>query len=248
MSDKKPKSFRTIVPNLSAHASKRISSSSSSKLADLGNAIVFILLIPLFLIAVLFGSIIHAITNRIRARKAAPESLSAEQLEHFLECANDGDAYAQWQLALYYEFGCDGAPNYDEAMKWYEFAALNGNTDAQFKMGSLYESGFEEAPFEGAANYEEAIEWYRLAASEGNAYAQFKLGKMFANGRRLEQDDVQAYFWCQLAAEFNGMSEGCDHTLEEEIYEALDELKSRMTDSEIEEADNLVEKSFSGSS
>ena len=87
-----------------------------------------------------------------------------------------------------------------------------------------------------------------MAAQQGHAHAQYNLGKMFANGYGVEQDDVQAWMWCSLAQEFNYMSMGTDHTLERQIDKILDELKGRMSDSEIEKARDLVENSFKATS
>ena len=115
-------------------------------------------------------------------------------------------------------------------------------TGAQIKLGLLYETGSGVT-----RNYEEATKWYRLAALDTDPLAQFNLGKMFANGYGVEQDDVQAWMWSLLAQEFNYMSMRTDHELEEQIDKMLDELKGRMTDSEIEEAKELVEQTFKSS-
>jgi TPR repeat protein len=96
----------------------------------------------------------------------------------------------------------------------------------------------------GSADIEEALKLYRMAALGGNPHAQFRLGEMHAKGDGVEKDDVQACMWCELANEFNYMSGGTDHVLEDQIEEFLFDLKERMTDSQVEEAKALVEKSF----
>lgn len=40
----------------------------------------------------------------------------------------------------------------------------------------------------------------RKAADHGNPYAQAILGTMYAKGQGFKTDQVQAYFWCKLAA------------------------------------------------
>ena len=39
-----------------------------------------------------------------------------------------------------------------------------------------------------------------MAAGQGHAAAQFNLGLLYANGRGVEQDNVQAHMWFNLAA------------------------------------------------
>ena len=249
MSDEKPDKFRIGVPDLSKHAGERTSPAKASRSvfveAAIGvvffsvTVILFLILIPFLLI----GFAIGAIINRLRGNSAARGYLSEEELEKLLEDANQGDTGAQYGLGHHYEARGVGTPNYEEAVKWYRMAASEGHPFAQFCLRSLYESGFGGTP-----DYEEEIEWYQNSASEGDAHAQFNLGKMFANGHGVEQDDVQAWMWCMLAQEFNYMSMGTDHELEERIDEMLDELKGRMSDSEIEKAKELVENSFKATS
>ena len=85
--------------------------------------------------------------------------------------------------------------DYVEAVKWYRLSAEQGNANAQFMIGLMYDRG-EGVP----ENDAEAVKWYRLAAEQGDAEAQYNLGNMYANGEGVPEDLVQAYRWFNLAA------------------------------------------------
>lgn len=73
--------------------------------------------------------------------------------------------------------------------------ANQGNADAQFVLGAMYENGNGVAQ-----NDAEAVRWYRVAAEQGNGYAQTNLGFMYANGRGVPVDHTEAVHWYRLAA------------------------------------------------
>ena len=62
--------------------------------------------------------------------------------------------------------GIGTAQDYAEAAKWYRKSAEQGNPQAQYSLGTLYEGGFG---VEQSA--EEAERWYRKAAEQGDADA-----------------------------------------------------------------------------
>jgi TPR repeat protein len=74
-------------------------------------------------------------------------------------------------------------------------AAEQGNADAQFNLGIMYDNG-EDVPQDHA----EAARWYRRAAEQGHAGGQFNLGTMYAFGEGVPQNDVEAMKWYRLAA------------------------------------------------
>ena len=57
--------------------------------------------------------------------------------------------------------------NKAEAVKWYQKAAEQGDTDAQFALGKCYYYGNGTE-----VNYETAARWIQKAAEQGNADAQ----------------------------------------------------------------------------
>jgi TPR repeat protein len=83
-----------------------------------------------------------------------------------------------------------------EEVSKYIKAAEQGDADAQFNLGVMYDKG------QGVAqDYSQAADWYRKAAEQGNANAQYNLGVMYLNGQGAPQDDSQAANWFRKAAE-----------------------------------------------
>jgi len=84
---------------------------------------------------------------------------------------------------------------YAIALKEFLPLAQQGNAEAQFKLGRLYQEG-EGVPQAGA----EAARWYRLAVAQGYAKAQYNLGVMYAYGQGVPTDYEEAIRWFRLAA------------------------------------------------
>jgi len=77
-----------------------------------------------------------------------------------------------------------------------EQKANQGNAEAQYKLGKLYENS-KGVP----QDYNKAIEWYTKAAEQGNSYAQYSLGKLYENSKGVPQDYNKAIEWYTKAAE-----------------------------------------------
>jgi hypothetical protein len=74
--------------------------------------------------------------------------------------------------------------------------ARDGDAEAQFMLGVLYDNG------RGVLrDYDEARRWYHLAARQGSAKAQYNLGTMYENGRGVRRNYGLAMNWYRLAAE-----------------------------------------------
>ncbi|MBE5938227.1 MAG: sel1 repeat family protein [Lachnospiraceae bacterium] len=63
--------------------------------------------------------------------------------------------------------------------------AINGNSDAQCRMGAFYAE-----PDTVHTDYLEAVKWYKVSASQGNSKAQFELGMLYDSGR-IKCDDYK---------------------------------------------------------
>ncbi len=73
--------------------------------------------------------------------------------------------------------------------------AEQGNSQAQFSLGSMYHKG-EGIPKDLA----KAVEWYQKAATQGDAFAQSALGGMYHKGEGVPEDVAKAIEWYQKAA------------------------------------------------
>ena len=85
--------------------------------------------------------------------------------------------------------------DYTTAFATWAKVAAQGNADAQFGLGGMYDNG------QGVLqDYNQALFWYRKAAAQGNVEAQFNLGLSYSKGRGVAQDNNQALLWFGKAA------------------------------------------------
>jgi Sel1 repeat len=104
--------------------------------------------------------------------------------------ADQGDADAQFALAMMYASGQGVRQNHVEAAKWLRRAADQGDVLSQSMLGIMYEAG-KGVPKDYAA----AMSWYRKAADQGDAFSQQNIGDMYANGLGVKQDYAAAVSW-----------------------------------------------------
>lgn len=107
--------------------------------------------------------------------------------------------------------------------------AEQGDTKAQFVLGSMYRDGRGVAK-----DLDEMIRWWRMAAEGHNVDAQFALGNVYSGGSGVAKDYVLAYMWfdilaAQEAQEFIGKIAASNRNA----------LKSFMTADEIAKAGQL---------
>ncbi len=86
--------------------------------------------------------------------------------------------------------------NYAQTIKILKPLAVQGNANAQYFLGSMYENG------QGVTqDYREAVKWYRQSAMQGDVNGQLALGAMYRNGIGVTKDHQEALKWYRLAAE-----------------------------------------------
>ncbi len=86
--------------------------------------------------------------------------------------------------------------DYATALREYRPLAKQGNAEAQFFLGVMYEQG-QGVP----QDYAKAVKWYRKAAEQGYADAQHTLGVMYEYGEGVPQDYAEAVGLWRKAAE-----------------------------------------------
>ncbi len=121
--------------------------------------------------------------------------------------ANAGYAAAQVQVGERYaqaaaaEHNRDrSAESYRQAAEWYRKAAEQKSVDGELHLAALYRDGGTGFP----RDMEQAAAWYRKAAEQGDVDAQATLGTLYSMGQGVPHDDVEAYFWFDLAASVEG--------------------------------------------
>ena len=124
---------------------------------------------------------------------------------------------ADFQKGFAAYMDCDFAA----ALREFRPLATQGNKDAQFNLGFMYEGG------EGVAQDDvQAAVWYRKSAEQGHSLAQHRLGISYREGIGVPKDYVQAHMWFNLAA--------CI------AAEDQDKLEELMTPDQITEAQRLA--------
>ena len=116
---------------------------------------------------------------------------SGPTVGNLVQAAFEGDVIAQLSVATMYE----ERRAYEDAAKWFKRAALQGNPDAQFKIGFFLSTGQG-----GTTNLVEAADWYERAASNKVARAQHNLAVCLEHGLGRDKDLIQALKWYREAA------------------------------------------------
>ena len=120
-----------------------------------------------------------------------------ETLSELQQRAESGDSDAQYDLAMRYWEGKEGAPKDDsKAFYWTKKAAEQGNAYAQSWVGYFYENAYGTARDFGEAAY-----WYRRSADQGNRFSQNNLGECYYYGRGVERSYEKAVLWYKKAAD-----------------------------------------------
>jgi TPR repeat protein len=127
-----------------------------------------------------------------RASDKVPLSTDAHAV---IKKAELGNANAQFNLGLLYEFGKGVTKNNEKAVYWYRKAADQGYAEAQNAMGAFYVAGNVLKQ-----DYKQAAYWFRKSAEQGNVEAQTKLGAMYFLGKGVTKDNSVAYFWGTIAS------------------------------------------------
>ena len=139
--------------------------------------------------------------------------------------------FSSYMAKADFQAGLDAinAKDFVTAIKELRPEAEQGNVDAQYMLGVLYDSG------EGVLEDDvEAVKWYRLAAEQGHTASQYMLGFQTAIGKGTQKDFVNAYMWINLAA-----AKG-----DEDAVIAKKTLQERMTQDQIQKAQKLSREWF----
>ena len=84
-------------------------------------------------------------------------------------------------------------------MRQLRIAARNGEAAAQFNLGVLYDSRFDDNGYAIEGDRAEAIKWLLAAAEQGLPRAQSRLAELYADGPNASENYVDACAWFLLA-------------------------------------------------
>jgi len=81
---------------------------------------------------------------------------------YFSKAANEGDPFAENELAYMYAAGKGTKRDYAQALRWYQRAAKHGLASAQYNLGLMYLMGLGTQP-----NKMLALKWFKTSATHG---------------------------------------------------------------------------------
>ena len=138
-------------------------------------------------VAVICGAAITWLDHEWKLKETAKVCLAS---------AEQGDAKAQYQLALLYHQGKGVPQDYAEALRWFRRSAEQGDAGGENGLGSsyLYSRGVQK-------DYAEALRWYRKSADQGYSKAELNLGIMYYQGYGVPQNNAEAARWYRNAAD-----------------------------------------------
>ena len=118
-------------------------------------------------VAVLLGSMGESWSADFqKGLTAAEQGDFATALREWTPLAEQGIAFAQFNLGVMYEKGQGVSQDYKTAVKWYRLSTKQGNAAAQSNLGTMYGTGNGVRK-----DYVRAHMWYNIAARSGNKVA-----------------------------------------------------------------------------
>ncbi len=122
--------------------------------------------------------------------------------------ANNGDAQAQFDLAMAYREGKDIGKDLPASFKWLKEAAKGGHVEARYEVARDYaveaegqrvmaRFGTPNAIMEFSRDYGFAVQWFHAAAQKGHVGAGLELAKLYFAGWGIKQNDAKAKEWAE---------------------------------------------------
>lgn len=112
----------------------------------------------------------------------------------YLEAAQKGHKAAQYDYAWMCKYGLGGEKNIEEAIYYFEQAAMQGSLLSRSELATLYQEPERR-------NYQKAFEWAKKAAEVGDAWGEFILGNLYFFGRGCEANLDKAVIYYRKAYE-----------------------------------------------
>ena len=182
----------------------------------------------LLLIFFMLGLVSVCLPQKVLA-VSSDEGITSFQL--YQQKANQGDADAQFNLAVMYYHGVETPQDTRYAIYWYTKAAEQGHVNAQYNLEKLYMYGYGK---EVRQDPKLAVYWLTKASEQGLVQAQYNLGHMYEWGDGGPQDYKLAFYWYTKAAELGNFF----------AKEDRDKMLERMSQSQIEEVQKLSKELY----
>jgi len=119
--------------------------------------------------------------------------------DELLNAAEAGDPDAQYRVADTYYRAPEGfiKDKDGETVRWYQKAADNGHTAAQYSLGVIYGEGRCGV----TKNLYKAFELFEKAANKGDVDSYYSLAMAYCNGEGVAQNPEKAFEWMKKFSE-----------------------------------------------
>ena len=124
-----------------------------------------------------------------------PFTIQAQTISQLQTLASQGNADAQYRLALRYAKGTDIKQDFKKAFYWLSQASGQEHPDAMNYLGLCYCNGIGTEK-----NLTKAYDLFYESAAKDNKEGQYNLGYCFYYGEGTPQDFAQAVYWFEKAA------------------------------------------------
>jgi TPR repeat protein len=152
--------------------------------------------------------------------------------------AQQGNHYSEFELGRFYRAGYLGAPDYDQAIAWFQKAAAANYGPADQFLGEMYETG-KGVSLDPA----QAAMHYQRAADLGVSGAIQKLGEIYRDGTGVASDLVKACMWFTVGAKMGAAeSESALEILRPKLTEAQRQMAASTANSWIVEHPDAMEQ------
>lgn len=185
----------------------------------------------------------------------APSAVGPPKWDELLEAAEDGEATAQYLVALRYGKGEGVERDPERALEWMTRAAENGHLEAQAGLGVYFtgEGQTQEnrdnamlwlqraaerrhamaAVQLGVLNVDagqgqQALRWFRIAADSGDKDLQLAFSDMLEKGDGVPLNLTEAYYWSVVASRDESVEPVTQTALGNRLgAKAMDEIRAR---------------------
>ncbi|QML55459.1 sel1 repeat family protein [Escherichia coli] len=180
----------------------------------------------------------HELYDSIYDGKPAPDVISTLH-----KMAESGDVDAQSLLGWeYYQPRYDTKPNVQEAIRWFELAAKQGDEEAPLALGDIYYEGEQVR-----VDYAKAYALFNQATRRSVNLAWSRLGMMYANGQYVEVDCRKAKEYLDKGVHIYGGPEDFMAACRKDMIDrkTVDDTLPVITITRSGMRDNFLDKGFS---
>lgn len=116
---------------------------------------------------------------------------------YLLKAAENNDVDAQFTIADLYFSGGPYKRDVIKAVYWFDSAAINGNAEASYILGGIYEDGVEDIK----CDIKKALLYYEKAFDLGFTLAAYSLGNIYLEGKKIDKNIEESSYWFNRGAE-----------------------------------------------